>query len=242
MEPQVTGVVIISLPPPGDPSKGKTITAFALPDDPGDFHLHPEWQQRSIDVMAPPPAAAAAPVSPLSSRLVSPRRAAVCVLGASMVVFALWACLYSEAPFEFLRSSEEGDRRREDESLLLPLFPKPGGPRFLNQEEVKLGSAAGRRKVRTAASSAAANSSAAFPVRGNIFPDGYASLLFLLPHLARWLLHPSALRPKSRKRRTPHWGSNPNPPIIRNLNLFSNHARNSELVNASNPALSQIMQ
>ncbi|CAA6658917.1 unnamed protein product [Spirodela intermedia] len=173
MEPQVTGVVIISLPPPGDPSKGKTITAFALPDDPGDFLLHPEWQQRSIDVMAPPPAAAAAPVFPPSARWVSPRRAAVCVLGASMMVFAIWACLYSEAPFEFLRSSEERDRRRRDgESLLLPLFPKPGGPRFLNQGEVKLGSATGGRQVRMAVSSAAANSSAAFPIRGNIFPDG----------------------------------------------------------------------
>ncbi|MQM03276.1 hypothetical protein Taro_036048 [Colocasia esculenta] len=187
MEPKLKGVVIITLPPPGDPSKGKTITAFAIPDDAEDFIVPSTAAERQQPLGEVPRQPSTAP-SAFSERRFSLKKAAWGIAGFSLLVSALWACLFSEAPFEFLQSSEEVNRRNDAGSLVLPLYPKPGSQRLLHQGEVKLGSAGGRgrgremeqRKVRhsrtaaasVVASSSAVNSSAVFSVRGNIFPDG----------------------------------------------------------------------
>ena len=142
---QVSGWVIISLPPPGDPSKGKTLTAFVLSD-------HPEQLRRS----PPPPQVPAPP---------SAKRKINIVFGFFVIILALWACTSSEGPLNLLRSSDgEKDEEKREKSLVFPLYPKRGGPRFLLEENAGV---IFSRKIRVAM-----NSSAVFRVGGNIFPDG----------------------------------------------------------------------
>ncbi|RRT77832.1 hypothetical protein B296_00006868 [Ensete ventricosum] len=168
--PQLHGVVIITLPPPDNPFKGKTVTAFTLSDDP-----------------PPPPhaplaAAAAVARSPLARAarrsLLSPRSAAAAVLGASLFLFSLWICLFSEAPLQLFDGpplEEDGRRQEEERSFLLPLYPKSGGRALREVGDLKLGSISRKRKQSgNMETYASANSSTVLPIGGNLFPDGYA--------------------------------------------------------------------
>ncbi|XP_065045057.1 aspartyl protease APCB1-like [Musa acuminata AAA Group] len=169
--PQLHGVVIISLPPPDNPFKGKTITAFTLSDD------------------APPPPphvppAARSPLARAARRsLLSPRSAAATVLGASLLLFSLWICLFSEAPMQLLDEpsrEEDGRRQEEERSFLFPLYPKSGGRALREVGGVKLGSISRKRKQSGKLETyASANSSTVLPIGGNLFPDGqyYTTLL-----------------------------------------------------------------
>ncbi|WOL08830.1 hypothetical protein Cni_G17583 [Canna indica] len=169
--PQLQGVVIISLPPPDDPSKGKTITAFTLLSPPPPQVVHPAARSGLVRGTRP--------------SLFSPRRAVVPILGAALLIFSLWICLFSEAPLQLIRGPQgEGDgHRREDEedrSFLLPLYPKFGSRSLRELRDVKLGSTealgdAGlwkRKQIRKVEMPASTNSSAVFPLSGNLFPDG----------------------------------------------------------------------
>ncbi|XP_008813298.2 aspartyl protease APCB1 [Phoenix dactylifera] len=176
--PQLQGVVIISLPPPDDPSKGKTITAFTLSDSPlpqSDPHPHPQ-PRGSLPTRSP---------TPIPRRsLLSPKKALATFLGASLLAFSLWACLFAEEPLQLLGENEEdGRRRNESRSFLFPLYSKSRGRVLREVMKVKFASlwTPDGVEVRRAKQSnkLEASSSARFPVRGNVFPDGqyYTSIL-----------------------------------------------------------------
>lgn len=160
-QPQLQGVVIISLPPPDDPSKGKTITAFTFSDS-----------QSPLPPALPPPP----PPRRLRLRL-SPRKAAAGMFVA-VVCASLWLCLFSEAPYQLLSSGKEEPDRQ---SFLLPLYPK--NRTWWEPPEVRLGSArmvgtAKRMKrAQSLKESLRGNSSAVFTLRGNLL-DGCVLCFF----------------------------------------------------------------
>ncbi|RLN07804.1 hypothetical protein C2845_PM11G26120 [Panicum miliaceum] len=181
-QPQLHGVVIITLPPPDQPSKGKTITAFTYSDDPG----------------APPPPQEPAmgyPVAPggrrRSRRALSARRVAAFALVLGALAVAAYYCFYSDVAVQFLGMEQEEahKERNETRSFLLPLYPKARQGRALREfGDVKLAAkrvddggrkAANKMEVRKAAA-AGTNSTALLPIKGNVFPDGqYYTSIFV---------------------------------------------------------------
>jgi hypothetical protein len=167
-------VVIITLPPPDQPSKGKTITAFTYSDDPG----------------APPPPQEPAMGYPVaaetrrrSRRRLSPRRVGAMVLVLGALAVAAYYCFYSDVAVQFLGMEQEEAQRNETRSFLLPLYPKARQGRSLRESgDVKLAAkrvddggrkAVSKMEVKKAAA-AGTNSTALLPIKGNVFPDGYA--------------------------------------------------------------------
>ncbi|KAF8729566.1 hypothetical protein HU200_017508 [Digitaria exilis] len=179
-QPQLHGVVIITLPPPDQPSKGKTITAFTYSDDPA----------------APPPPQglvmgypAAAEPRRRSRRALSARRVAAMVLVLGALAVAAYYCFYSDMAVQFLGVEQEEAQRNETRSFLLPLYPKAGQGRALREfGDVKLAAkrvddggvkATNKMEVRRVAA-AGTNSTALLPIKGNVFPDGqYYTSIFV---------------------------------------------------------------
>jgi hypothetical protein len=172
-------VVIITLPPPDQPSKGKTITAYTYTDDPPAS-------------LTPPPHRGPA-MSPAysdarrSRRVVSPRRAAAMVLLLGALALAAYYCFYSDVAVQFLGMEEEEAQRERNEtkSFLLPLYPKARQGRALREfGDIKLaakrvddgGGGGGRKFTKKldakGATSAGTNSTVLLPIKGNVFPDG----------------------------------------------------------------------
>jgi len=166
-------VVIITLPPSDQPSKGKTITAFTYTDD------------------APPPEPvmgypAATGVRRRPRRVLSTRRVAAAALVLGALAVAAYYCFYSDVAVQFLGMEQEEAQkeRNETRSFLLPLFPKARQGRALREfGDVKLaarrvddGGRKARNKMEVAkAAAAGTNSTALLPIKGNVFPDGYAN-------------------------------------------------------------------
>ncbi|KAM0949072.1 putative nepenthesin [Dioscorea sansibarensis] len=163
--PQLHGVVIISLPPPDDPTKGKTITAFTLSDS---DHPPPHHHGHLLTLPPPPP-----PQPPLPLPL-SPRRVIAILFATSILILSLWVCLFSNAPYQLLRSmDEDGRRRNESSSFLFDLYPKLGNRSAGVMPDVKLGSFRMKSgKSSKLVSSSSKDTSAVFPLKGNVFPDG----------------------------------------------------------------------
>jgi hypothetical protein len=157
-------VVIITLPPPDQPSKGKTITAFTYTDDP--------------DPPRPPPP----PPEPVmgypevtgvrrSRRVLSAWRMGAMALLLGAVAVATYYCFYSDVAVQFLGMEQEEARRNETRSFLLPLYPKARQGRTLREfGDIKL--AARKAKNKMEVKKAATNSTALLPIKGNVFPDG----------------------------------------------------------------------
>ncbi|KAL5208604.1 hypothetical protein ABZP36_033039 [Zizania latifolia] len=182
--PQLHGVVIISLPPPDQPSKGKTITAFTYTDD-------------AAPLAPTPPRAlvpAAAAEARRSRRVFSARRAAAMVLVLGALVVAAYYCFYSDVAVQFLGMEEEEAQkeRNETKSFLLPLYPKARQGRKLREfGDVKLaarrvdddgrrdGSRNAKNKLEVK-KAARTNSTTLLPIKGNVFPDGqYYTSIFV---------------------------------------------------------------
>ncbi|KQK01610.1 aspartyl protease APCB1 [Brachypodium distachyon] len=183
--PQLHGVVIITLPPPDQPSKGKTITAYTYTDDPGTPPTPPPPPRRPRSGMDP--AAARRP-----RRVVSPRRAAAMVLVLGAFALAAYYCFYSDVAVQFLGVEEEEveKERNETRSFLLPLYPKTRQGRALREfGDIKLaakkiddgGVRKGVNKLEAKrATSAGTNSTVLLPIKGNVFPDGqYYTSIFV---------------------------------------------------------------
>jgi hypothetical protein len=166
-------VVVITLPPHDQPSKGKTITAYTYTDDPPGA-LPPHRGPASAD-------------SRRSRRAVSPRRAAAMLLVLGALALAAYYCIYSDVAVQFLGMEEEEaqrERRNETKSFLLPLYPKARQGRALREfGDIKLAAkrvddGGDARKVTKklqangAAASAGTNSTVLLPIKGNVFPDG----------------------------------------------------------------------
>lgn len=189
--PQLKGVVIISLPPPDNPSLGKTITAFTLSDSAPQPHPHrsPQEQQqphRNHQIRRP----VQSPPNPLIRfsfiRLGLfhgvPRKLLI-FLGISLLALALYSFVFPKAVEEFQRSNEDEDGNR---SFILPLYPKLG-VRGQKDAELKLGrfvdfdkgnlvapngDAIRTQKNKLVSSKDSVDSSTILPVRGNVYPDG----------------------------------------------------------------------
>lgn len=195
--PPLTGVVIITLPPPDNPSLGKTITAFTLSDSaPHPIHQTPQTHNQEPRSHLP----VQLPHNPelrLSFRrlLLGNPRAILGFLGIFLFALILYSSVFSRALQEL--------QGREDEekpgSFIFPLFPKWGNRAVSGGDvELKLGrfvdfESKGKivgpfdeglrdtlgfdfNKV-VASSNNAADSSTVLPVRGNVYPDGYVNFL-----------------------------------------------------------------
>ncbi|CAN0916044.1 Aspartyl protease APCB1 [Linum grandiflorum] len=205
--PRLKGVVIIQLPPPDNPSAGKTITAFTVTED--DYHGgYPQLRQQDnhqssttleegglgvgsrlpVQRSTPPPLESAVP-----TRLPYPS----IFLGISLCAVLIYASLFSDTLQELKRYSDNDDQDRK--SFLLPLYNKLASPpvfeksiehtvgRLVFKENSvalidrpitpfkvnKLSSASTTAKV-------GVDTSPIFPVKGNIFPDGFYYTYILL--------------------------------------------------------------
>ncbi|XP_038895026.1 aspartyl protease APCB1 [Benincasa hispida] len=193
---KIKGVVVITLPPPDNPSLGKSITAFTLTDD------FPEPPRESVAVdqevqqpnsnhltltsNLPIQAPSYQRSIPLSRELFAgtPRKLVV-LLGIALVAIYLYSSNFPETLQE-LRSSEKNDEDRPT-SLLFPLyFESELGA--TSDFQLKLGRTVGVNKddlgatfndvlgvpkpSKLISATLKSDSSAVFPVRGDIYPDG----------------------------------------------------------------------
>uniref|UniRef100_A0A6M2EEH5 Peptidase A1 domain-containing protein n=1 Tax=Populus davidiana TaxID=266767 RepID=A0A6M2EEH5_9ROSI len=193
--PQLKGVVIISLPPPDNPSLGKTITAFTLTNnDYPQSHQTPQTHQEDQLPISPPPPPSPSQNSQLqfpSSRLFlgTPRRLLSFVF-ISLFALAIYSSLFTNT-FQELKSNnnDDDDDDQKPKSFVFPLYHKLGVReiplndlenhlrRFVYKENLvaSVDHLNGPHKISKLASSnaaAAMDSSAIFPVRGNLHPDG----------------------------------------------------------------------
>ncbi|XWS60936.1 hypothetical protein CRYUN_Cryun07bG0081600 [Craigia yunnanensis] len=192
---QVTGVVIITLPPSDNPSLGKTITAFTLTNDV--FPQSRQTQQREQEqeqnlpttqvLTSPPP-----PPSPQNSQLGflfsrlffdNPRKL-LGFLGISLFALLLYSSAFSNTFVELRNSNNDDDEKPE--SFIFPLYHKLGADselklgRFVDVDKENLlasidSGAMGTQKINklVAANAALIDSSGTIlPVRGNVYPDG----------------------------------------------------------------------
>ncbi|XP_023519792.1 aspartyl protease APCB1 [Cucurbita pepo subsp. pepo] len=193
---KIKGVVIITLPPPDNPSLGKSITAFTLTDD---FSESPresvavgqeEREPNSNHLTLPPDLPIQTPSNqrsiPLSRELFAgtPRKLVV-LLSIALVAIYLYSSSFPETLQE-LRSSEKNDDDRRT-SLLFPLYfqselgdssdfqLKLGRTKGLNKDDLSaaFNDVLGVPKpTKLISSTLKSDSSAVFPVRGDIYPDG----------------------------------------------------------------------
>ncbi|XP_055831799.1 aspartyl protease APCB1 [Solanum dulcamara] len=185
------GVVIITLPPPDNPSLGKTITAFTLSDSPPHqqqqreppHQSQPHNQEEQNSVPHQDPNTGFLHVS-LERSFFFRLKIVLGLLGISLIALSFWSSLTQETLFE-LRDVER-DRSSSISSFILPLYPKRGGTwnsrtdvefklgrfvdfkpdivteRVMNQEKI----------VKSVSAATKLDSSVNFPVRGNIHSEG----------------------------------------------------------------------
>ncbi|CAN6478794.1 unnamed protein product [Victoria cruziana] len=173
MEPQIKGVVVISLPPEDDPSKGKTITAaFTLAETPS-APTHRNQSDRS-----PPIQERRMGFRP--GKAVSVKRA-MSLLGVAVLMFFMWQ---SGLPRIASYVGDDGSEDKDDNSFVYTLYPKHG--QGVEQDvALRLGMAIRRDEVRNRIIAdnfdgvPSTNSSTIFPVKGTVYPDGlyYISIL-----------------------------------------------------------------
>ncbi|XP_073120034.1 aspartyl protease APCB1 [Henckelia pumila] len=176
--PQLTGVVIITLPPPDNPSLGKTITAYTLSND----------DQTPIPHVSSPPLASQNRTFSVHNFLYKSSKTVLPILGISLVALYLWVSLSGETLFELRYENGDDDRRENNgskSSVLFPLYRKPYGGRgegnLLGEVELKLGRFVGSEsrpvlKVfedgKSVSVASKIDASSVVPVKGNIHPDG----------------------------------------------------------------------
>lgn len=142
---QLTSVVIITLPPPNNPSLGKTITAYTLSDSP-----NPPPEQPSPP-SPPPPPPSELPISFRRSRTThfadGRRRISWTLFGIALFALLTLCSLQSpQALFKFTSSETSSETDQDDEdkkpnSFVFPLYPKLGFGEISKTRdmEVKLG-------------------------------------------------------------------------------------------------------
>ncbi|XP_042002149.1 aspartyl protease APCB1-like [Salvia splendens] len=192
--PQLTGIVIITLPPPDNPSFGKTITAFTLSDN----HISSTTSQSTPPPNDPSPSPSPPPPpqqspsrrqSPSSLGNFSHRRPST-ILPILCICFIALYCWSSISQEEVLRLRDDFDNDDDEDdhknksrtTFLFPLYRKPyRGNGDLGDVELKLGRLRGLKdsamrapKINKKSVSAASkiDSATVIPVGGNIHLDG----------------------------------------------------------------------
>nr|KYP40172.1 Aspartic proteinase Asp1 [Cajanus cajan] len=178
--PQIKGVVIISLPPPDNPSLGKTITAFTFsnPSPQPSPQQHQSNQTHTITHNTDPPLQSYPSNPDLTFSFTRLFHSTPVKLFSffGVLLFALF--LYgsvSSTTTQELRGPKKDDGTPS--SFLFPLFPKFG---VLGQKDVKLQlrKVVQKEKLFTrkndvvGSGAVAVDSSSVFPVSGNVYPDG----------------------------------------------------------------------
>ncbi|RWR79591.1 aspartyl protease APCB1 isoform X2 [Cinnamomum micranthum f. kanehirae] len=182
----VTGFFIITLPPEDNPSKGKTITAFAISDPPSNtpssvqeqLQYEEEQIHQQLQHTQSPTSESLHPNTTTSSfnTIFSRPIRLLSLLGASLLVILLLQSLLSETHFELTQDNPD-ESKQEVTSLLFDLYPK-WSTGYLSDVDVKLGKFVRRfhsgidRIKRRRKSSASINSTAVAPVGGSVYPDG----------------------------------------------------------------------
>ncbi|EOY21001.1 hypothetical protein QUC31_007137 [Theobroma cacao] len=191
---QVTGVVIITLPPSDNPSLGKTITAFTLTNDvfPQSHQTQQRQQQEeeqtlpTTQILTPAPPSAQNPqrgFSFLGLFSDNPRKL-LGFLGISLFALLLYSSAFSNTFVELRNSNNDDDEKPQ--SFIFPLYHKLGADlelklgRFVDVDKENLvasveGGATGTQKINKLVASNAAvidSSGTILPVRGNVYPDG----------------------------------------------------------------------
>ncbi|XP_043717057.1 aspartyl protease APCB1 isoform X1 [Telopea speciosissima] len=200
--PQLTGFVIITLPPADDPSKGKTITAFTLSDSPSSIlqqqpqFQHQQQQQQQLQYLP-----SRSPPDPERNFFGFRRRALFSIprivlgfLGITLLACFLWSSVYSDTFLE-LRGRQDD---RKVNSFLFTLYPKKSVRHLFHRDvELKLGRFVQRDAEDTllmigarlkqqqsnkllSSSVASVDPSTIFPIRGNMYPDGLYYALVLV--------------------------------------------------------------
>ncbi|KAM3703237.1 hypothetical protein ACB098_04G080400 [Castanea mollissima] len=199
--PQVKGFVIITLPPPDNPSLGKTITAFTISTNTAGTIPQTQTQTRQQPQPhhnnngpqdpLPPQQPESVPnpqvhLPPTVSRTFTfnPRKL-LAFLGISLFALVLYGSVSSPI-VQDLRDSEDDDKDDKPGSFLFPLFRKWRTPQ--KGLELKLGSFVDMDKGNLVsliedevgdpktnnllAPNKKVDSSSILPVRGNVYPDG----------------------------------------------------------------------
>ncbi|KAK6787598.1 hypothetical protein RDI58_016123 [Solanum bulbocastanum] len=177
--PPIQGVVIITLPPPDNPSYGKTITAFTLSDSP----THQQQQEEEPSQQSQPhnqDLNTGVLRASLKRSFFFRPKIVFGLLGISLIALSFWSSLTQETLFE-LRDVEH-DLKSSNSSFILPLYPKRGGAwNSRTDVEFKLGRFVDfkpdkfmdQEKIAKSLSAATKlDSSVNFPVRGNIHSEG----------------------------------------------------------------------
>lgn len=187
---QIKGVVIISLPPPDNPSLGKTITAFAFSNNPSpppqlfiQPHQHQSQQTHPNAQHNTDPPLQSYPSNPQLSfsfrRLFHSTPVKLfSFFGILLFALFLYGSVSSTTTVELRGRNNDDDDDDKATSFLFPLFPKFG---VLGQKDLKLqlGKLSQKEKFLThrddgdGSGVVAVDSSSVFPVSGNVYPDGY---------------------------------------------------------------------
>ncbi|XWS48311.1 hypothetical protein CRYUN_Cryun13aG0064600 [Craigia yunnanensis] len=190
---QVTGVVIITLPPSDDPSLGKTITTFTLTNDVfPQSHLTQQREQEQVQNLPTTHVLTSPPPSPQNPQLgfsfsrpfFDNPRMLLGFLGISLFALLLYCSAFSNTFVELRNSNNDDDEKPE--SFIFPLYHKLGADselklgRFVDVDKDNLvasinSGAMGTQMINklVAANAAVIDSSGTIlPVRGNVYPDG----------------------------------------------------------------------
>ncbi|CAN4100329.1 unnamed protein product [Withania somnifera] len=188
--PPVQGVVIITLPPPDNPSLGKSITAFTLSDSPPHHPQQqegsvPQQQQQQSQPHNQDPNTDFLLVSLQRSFLFGPR-IILGLLGLSLIALSFWSSSLTQETLFELRDVDH-DRNSSSGSFILPLNPKHGGAwksrtdvefklgRFVDfNQDIVMDQMMDKENIAKSVSAATKleYSSVNFPVKGNIHSDG----------------------------------------------------------------------
>lgn len=200
--PHLTGIVIITLPPPDNPSLGKTITAFTLSD-----HQRPTpglGQPQSVPQSdGSPQNLGPQPLNSFRSFIKNSPRIVLPILGISLMLLCLWVSVSQETIFQLrdeIGDHDDLQKNKSQHAFLFPLYRKPSrGSGELGNFELKLGKpmsferldvtkSGGKIDSKLVSTASRIDANSVIPVRGNIYPDGYVSF-FLSLYTNSWIMY-----------------------------------------------------
>ncbi|XP_050203427.1 aspartyl protease APCB1 [Mercurialis annua] len=179
-------VVIISFPPPNNPSLGKTITAFTLTNT-DHHHLFPHQDQvfeAPVESPSIPPQNPQIQSSFSPLFFTTPIKLFLFLAISFFAVIAFRSLLFSSTLQEL--KSSESDNDEKTQTFIFPLYHKFGiGEvaqrdvehklvRFVNKENLvgSVGIVSKKHKLGSLNGASLVDSSTVFPVRGSVYPDG----------------------------------------------------------------------
>lgn len=187
-EPSLQGFVVITLPPPDNPSVGKKITVYTVSDSPQQTLESNETQLQQNQQYDQEPGNSQAIGPPYESHnqlsismlTFAKGRRILSLLGIALCAFILWNSLSSET----LTKIREFEDDHERGTFVLPLYPKLGSRGA--DVELKLGRFVQRKNgVGPSKTVSRLDSSTVLPLNGNVYPYGLYFTYLLVGEPAR---------------------------------------------------------